>query len=158
ATVSAVVPFMGLFNNLVLYDQHEQLNTTESIRPELATSWAWNATKTELTFKLRDDVVWHDGKAFTAQDVVCTMDRLQEKGTDPFRRNPRKLWWNNLKEVTVNGKHEVIFHLSRPQPSFLSFFATGYSPIYPCHVSAGDMRTKPIGTGPFKLVEFKRNE
>src|SRR2546423_3173929 len=56
ATISAVVPFMGLFNNLVLYDQHQELNTAESIRPELATSWAWNATKTELRFKLRDDV------------------------------------------------------------------------------------------------------
>src|SRR3982074_3676267 len=80
ATVSAVVPFMGLFNNLVLYDQHQELNTTDSIRPELATSWAWNSTKTELTFKLRHDVKWHDGKPFTAEDVICTMDKLQEKG------------------------------------------------------------------------------
>ena len=85
-------------------------------------------------------------------------DKLQDKGADQFRRNPRKLWWNNLKEVTANGKHEVVFHLNRPQPSFLSFFATGYSPVYPCHVSAADMRTKPIGTGPFKFVEFKSNE
>ncbi len=37
-------------------------------------------------------------------------------------------------------------------------FATGYTPIYPCHVSAQDMRTKPVGTGPFKFVEFKGNE
>src|SRR5262245_54203223 len=79
ATVSSVVPFMGLFNNLVLYDQHQELNTTESMRPELATSWAWNSTKTELTFKLRHDVKWHDGKPFTAGDVICTMDKLQEK-------------------------------------------------------------------------------
>ena len=77
------------------------------------------------------------------------MDKLQEKGADQFRRNPRKLWWNNLKQVTANGKHEVVFHLTRPQPSYLSFFATGYSPIYPCHVTAADMRTKPVGTGPF---------
>jgi peptide/nickel transport system substrate-binding protein len=158
ATISAVVPFMALFNNLVLYDQHQELNTAESIRPELATSWTWNATKTELTFKLRDDVRWHDGKPFTADDVICTMDKLQEKGADQFRRNPRKLWWNNLKQVTANGKHEVVFHLTRPQPSFLSFFATGYSPIYPCHVTAADMRTKPVGTGPFKFVEYKSNE
>jgi peptide/nickel transport system substrate-binding protein len=158
ATISAVIPFMALFNNLVLYDQHQELNTAESIRPELATSWTWNATKTELTFKLRDDVRWHDGKPFTADDVICTMDKLQEKGADQFRRNPRKLWWNNLKQVTANGKHEVVFHLTRPQPSFLSFFATGYSPIYPCHVTAADMRTKPVGTGPFKFVEYKSNE
>ena len=47
ATVSTVVPFMRLFNNLVLYDQHERLNTTDNIRPELATSWAWNEDKTQ---------------------------------------------------------------------------------------------------------------
>ena len=42
ATVSTVVPFMAIFNNLVLYDQHKQLNTMDTIQPELATSWAWD--------------------------------------------------------------------------------------------------------------------
>src|SRR5215467_5351067 len=86
------------------------------------------------------------------------MDLLQDKRTDQFRKNPRKGWWQNLKEVQVIGDHEVAFLLFRPQPSFLSLFATGYNPIYPCHVSTAEMRTKPIGTGPFKFVEFKSNE
>jgi peptide/nickel transport system substrate-binding protein len=60
--------------------------------------------------------------------------------------------------VIVNGDHEVAFQLGRPQASFLALFATGYNPVYPCHVSAADMRTRPIGTGPFKFVEFKSNE
>ena len=158
ATVSTTVPFMAVFNNLVLYDQHKKLNSMDTIQPELATSWAWDDSKTKLTFKLRNDVTWHDGKPFTAKDVVCTLDKLQEKGTDLFRKNPRKIWWHNLKEVTVNGDHEVTFHLGRPQASFVALFATGYNPVYPCHVSAADMRTKPVGTGPFKFVEFKSNE
>ena len=45
ATVSTTTPFMGIFNNLVLYDQHEKLNTMDNIRPELATSWAWTTTR-----------------------------------------------------------------------------------------------------------------
>jgi peptide/nickel transport system substrate-binding protein len=158
ATVSTVMPFMAVFNNLVLYDQAKKLNTTDGIVPELATRWAWNEDKTRLTFELRSDVKWHDGKPFTAKDVVCTMEKLQGKGEDKFRKNPRKLWWHNLKEVTAAGDHEVSFTLERPQPSFLALFATGDTPIYPCHVSAQDMRTKPIGTGPFKFVEFKGNE
>ena len=60
--------------------------------------------------------------------------------------------------MTVNGDHEATFVLNRPQPSFLSLFASGYTPVYPCHVSTKDMRTNPIGTGPFKFVEFKRGE
>jgi peptide/nickel transport system substrate-binding protein len=158
ATISTVMPFMALFNNLVLYDQHKKLNTMEGIQPELATSWSWDATKTKLTFKLRDDVKWHDGKPFTAKDVACTLDKLQDNAADGFRKNPRKVWWQNLKEVTADGDHEVTFRLARPQPSFLALFATGYNPVYPCHVSAADMRSKPIGTGPFKFVEFKSNE
>jgi peptide/nickel transport system substrate-binding protein len=61
-------------------------------------------------------------------------------------------------EVTTNGDYEVTFHLKRPQPSFLALLATGWSPIYPCHVSPRDMRSHPIGTGPFKFVEFLPNE
>ena len=48
--------------------------------------------------------------------------------------------------------------LGRPQPSFLTMLAGGYSPVYSCHVPGRDMRSKPIGTGPFKVVDFKRNE
>jgi len=48
--------------------------------------------------------------------------------------------------------------LKRPQPAFLALLATGMSPVYPCHVSPAQMRQHPIGTGPFKFVEFKPNE
>src|SRR5262249_37529076 len=57
--------------------------------------------------------------------------------------------------VTLNGDYEAIFQLSKPQPSLLPMLASGLSPVYPCHVSDRDMRTKPIGTGPFKFAEFK---
>jgi peptide/nickel transport system substrate-binding protein len=48
--------------------------------------------------------------------------------------------------------------LKRPQPAILALIASGYTPIYPCHVSPRDMRQHPIGTGPFKFVEFRPNE
>src|SRR5205085_3979491 len=57
-----------------------------------------------------------------------------------------------------DGDYEVTFRLKRPQPAFLALLAAGHSPIYPCHVPAREMRTHPIGTGPFKFVEFKPNE
>ena len=158
ATISTVQPFMGVFNNLVVYDQQKQLNTPETIVPDLADSWAWDATNTKLTFKLHPGVKWHDGKPFTAKDVQCTWNKLTGKDPDDFRKNPRAVWWHNLKEVTVGGDLEVTFVLNRPQPSLLSLFASGYTPVYPCHVSTKDMRTNPVGTGPFKFVEFKRGD
>ena len=118
------MPMMGVFNNLVLFDQH---------------------------------VPQHDGKPFTAADIKCTYDLLMGKTKEKLRLNFREAWFFNLGEVTTNGETEVTFHLKRPQPAFLSLLASGYSPIYPCHVSPRDMRTHPLGTGPFKFVEYNPN-
>ena len=93
ATISTVQPFMAVFNNLVMFDQAKKLNAPDTIVPDLAESWAWDATKTKLTFKLRQGVKWHDGKPFTAKDVQCTWNMLTGKDTeDDFRRNPRAIW------------------------------------------------------------------
>src|SRR5947207_12281598 len=158
ATISAVAPFMGVFNNLVLFNQHEKQNRLELIEPELAESWKWNNDFTRISFQLRQGVKWHDGKPFTANDVKCTWDMLLGRSSEKLRLNPRKAWYRNLDEVTTDGDYSVSFVLKRPQPAFLMLLATGMSPVYSCHVPARDMRTRPIGTGPFKLVEFKPND
>jgi peptide/nickel transport system substrate-binding protein len=158
ATYSNNVPFMPVFNNLVFYKQDVKQNSLQSIVPELATDWAWSADNTKLTFNLRGGVKWHDGKPFTAKDVVCTFDMLMDKGPAKFRKNPRKTWYENVGEVTATSASQVVFTLKRPQPALTALLASGYTPIYPCHVSPADMRTHPIGTGPFKFVSFKQNE
>jgi peptide/nickel transport system substrate-binding protein len=158
STLAVNRPMMGVFNNLVIFKQDEPQNTLDTIVPELATSWSWSEDGTELTFPLRHGVKWHDGKPFTAADVKCTLDLLQGKAAEKLRINPRRSWFDNVAEVTANGDHEVTFHLKRPQPSLLAMLATGWTPIYPCHVSPAQMRLHPIGTGPFKFVEFKPNE
>jgi peptide/nickel transport system substrate-binding protein len=158
ATISVVAPTMAIFNNLILFDQHEKQNRPEFIRPELAESWSWNSDYTRLSFKLRQGVKWHDGKPFTAADVKCTWDLLIGKSKDKLRLNPRKAWYRNLEDVVTEGDAAVTFVLKRPQPAFPMLLASGYGPVYPCHVPAAQMRTHPIGTGPFKFVEFKPNE
>jgi peptide/nickel transport system substrate-binding protein len=90
------------------------------------------------------------GKPFTAADVKCTWDLLLGKSQNTLRLNPRKAWYRNLEEVIPEGDRAVTFVLKRSQPAFLI--------LYPCHVSSRDMRTRPIGTGPFKFAEFKPNE
>ena len=158
ATYSVNVPFMPVFNNLVVYKQDVAQNSMDSIVPDLAESWAWSADNKTLSFKLRQGVKWHDGKPFTSADVKCTIDLLMGKSQQKFRQNPRKSWYDEVADVTTNGDFEAAFVLKRPQPSLLALLASGYTPVYPCHVSPGDMRTHPIGTGPFKFVEFKANE
>ena len=158
STIATLGPMMGVFNNLVMFDQHVKQNTIEGIVPDLAMSWNWSEDAKELTFKLRPGVKWHDGKPFTSADVKCTFDLVAGMAADKLRVNPRKSWYRNLDAITVSGAHEVAFRLKRPQPSFIAMLASGWSPIYPCHVAARDMRLKPIGTGPFKFVEYKPNE
>jgi peptide/nickel transport system substrate-binding protein len=60
--------------------------------------------------------------------------------------------------VTVNSDHEATFNLKAPQPGILTLLASGFTPVYPCHVSPQNMRRAPIGTGPFKFVEYKGNQ
>ena len=158
ATASVVIPFMPLFNNLVIFDQHVAQNSMASIVPELATQWRWSPDGTALTFDLHRGVRWHDGQAFTAADVKCTWDMVSGLAPGKIRKSPRQAWFKNLKEVTVNGDYEVTFHLGRPQPSFIALLAAGWSPVYPCHVSSAAMRTRPVGTGPFRFVEYRLNE
>jgi len=149
---------MAIYNNLVMYDQQKPRNSFETIVPDLATSWSWSADNKALTFKLREGVKWHDGKPFTAKDVVCTMGLLTGQGTEKLRRNPRGAWYQNVEKTVANGDYEVTIHVKHPQPSLLALLASGYSPMYSCHVPINDMRRKAIGTGPFKLVELRMNE
>jgi len=158
ATNSTVIPIMPVMNNLVLFDQNKPQNGPDTIVPDLAASWSWSADHKDLTFKLQEGVKWHDGKPFTAKDVVCTFDLLLGKAESKLRANPRQSWYTNVDHVTADSDTQATIHLKRPQPSILTLLASGYSPIYPCHVPAAQMRTKPIGTGPFKFVEFKQNE
>src|SRR5215467_8460536 len=79
ATFVAEGPMMGVFNNLVMFDQHVKQNSLDSIVPDLATGWLWNEEGTQLTFALRHGVKWHDGKPFTGADAKCTWDLITGK-------------------------------------------------------------------------------
>jgi len=157
STLSTLMPMMGVFNNLAAYDQHVAQNSLGSIVPELATEWSWNENRTELTFHLRHDVRWHDGKPFTAADVQCTWDLLLGRSASKLRLDPHRSWYGNVKAVEA-GDDTVRFVLGRPQPALIALLASAYAPIYPCHVPPAQMRLHPIGTGPFKFVEYRPNE
>src|ERR1700753_1586493 len=159
STIASVTPFAAIFNNLVVFDPHKAHESLETVIPDLAESWSWDSTNTKLTFKLRQGVTWHDGKPFTAKDAQCTWRMLIGKGDNAdFHRNPRKVWYGKLQDVSVNGDYEATFELSEPQPSLPVLLASAFSAVYPCPVPQQAMRTKPIGTGPFKLAEFKRGD
>ena len=157
-TIAVLAPMMGVFNNLVTFDPAATRTSLATVVPDLASSWSWDDSRTRLTFQLRQGVQWHDGKPFTARDVKCTWDMLLGKSAEKLRINPRKAWYRNLEEVSVDSDFQATFKLKHPQPSLPVLLAAGFSPVYPCHVPAAQMRQNPVGTGPYRFVEFKRNE
>ena len=155
---SAQNPMMAVFNNLVIFKQDVPQNRMDTIVPDLATKWSWNADMTELTFQpparrklARRQTVHRCGRQMHLGPDTRQRGR---KNCAPTRARRGTATW---KSVSTKGD-TVTFHLKRPQPAFIALLASGYSPVYPCHVSPQNMRQHPIGTGPFKFVSYKPNE
>ncbi|GIX48528.1 MAG: peptide ABC transporter substrate-binding protein [Candidatus Tectimicrobiota bacterium] len=160
ATISTVWPAMPCYNNLVLFDPLKPQESADTIIGELAESWEWQDEGRSLVFHLRRGVKWHDGKPFTSRDVQYTFDLVREAPgmTARLRVNPRKLWYENVERIDTPDAWTAIFRLQRPQPSLLVLLASGYSPIYPAHVPPSVLRTRCVGTGPFRFKEYRRGE
>jgi peptide/nickel transport system substrate-binding protein len=160
ATISTVWPAMPCFNNLVLFDPLKKMESVDTIIGELAERWSWQDNYRNLVFFLRKNVKWHDGQPFTSKDVKYTFDMVREApdASGKLRINPRKDWYANVEAIEAADSHTVVFRLKRPQPSIVMMLASGYSPVYPAHVPVSEFRNKCVGTGPFKLKEWRKGE
>lgn len=127
-------------------------------QPELAKSWTMSADGLTYVFDLQPNVTWHDGKPFTAEDVVFTVDKFLRE-THPRAALSIKRY---VASVTAKSPMQVEFKLKEPFGPFLSLFEVSTMPMIPKHIYEGsDFKTNPanaapIGTGPFKFKEWKR--
>ncbi len=160
STISTVWPAMPCLNNLVLFDPLKKTESVDTIIGELAEKWSWQDNYRNLVFFLRKGVKWHDGQPFTAKDVKFTFDMLREAPDAPakLRLNPRKDWYANIEAIEAADAHTVVFRLKKPQPSLLLMLASGYTPVYAAHVPPANYRTGCVGTGPFKVKEWRKGE
>lgn len=125
------------------------------LRPVLATAWTPSEGGRVWTFELRRGVKFHDGRDMTADDVVATFRRL----VDPASGSPAQSALSFLKPggVTKTGDYEVVFTLDRPIGNFPYYTHTYNCVILPADY-AGDFAERPVGTGPFRLVEYRPQE
>ena len=160
STVATSIPALPCFNNLVIFDQSKAINSPETVVGDLAEKWSWQDGYRSLVFFLRKGVKWHDGQPFTSKDVKFTFDMIRgaPDAAGKLRLNPRKEWYVNVERIEAPDPATVVFHLKRPQPSLLLMLASGYSPVYAAHLNPADYRTKCVGTGPFKLKEWRKGE
>jgi peptide/nickel transport system substrate-binding protein len=159
-TSSTVWPSMPCLNNLVVYDPAKKTESMDTIIGDLAEKWSWQDGYRNLVFFLRKGVKWHDGQPVTSKDVKFTFDMVREApdAAAKLRINPRKDWYANVEAIETPDAYTAVFRLKRPQPSLLMMLASGYSPVYAAHVPPASYRTGCIGTGPFKLKEWRKGE
>jgi len=163
-----------------LFDSLLELDQSLNVKPLLAESWETSRDGLTYTFKLKKGVTWHDGKPFTARDVAFTFySVLDPKVTTPHRayfdalagfpeltakENPKKPEELAVRPIEVVDDHTVRFRLRYPSGSFLAVLVNPRAGIVPEHLLKGqDLNTaefnrKPVGTGPFKFVEWRRAE
>ena len=136
-----------IFNGLTAHGGENQ------VVPCLAKSWDFDAGSCTYTFYLEEDVKWHDGEPFTADDVKFTIEAIM----DPENGSENAPNYEDVEEISVIDDHTISFRLSAPNVAFLDYMTMA---ILPRHLLEGeDMQESaffrsPVGTGPYKLENW----
>src|SRR5574341_1572213 len=147
---------VGILVNINMFDSLLHRNTKLELAPSLATSWK-PLSDTQWEFKLRRGVKFHNGTTMTAEDVKYSFDRV----LDTKKKSPQIGNIRALKEVRIVDPETVHIVTDKPYPLLLERLV--FFPIVPKkHVeTVGDQAfgtTAPVGTGPWKFVEWKRDQ
>lgn len=128
--------------------------------PSLATSWTVSPDGKTITFKLRDGVKFHDGKPFTSADVQFSIMEVLKK---VHPRAPTTTF-REIESIDTPDALTAVMHLRHPAPYLLMGLSGYESPMLPKHLMQGTnlqsspLANAPVGTGPFKFVEWKKGE
>ncbi|MCB1213879.1 MAG: peptide-binding protein [Deltaproteobacteria bacterium] len=149
--------YSSTINSYIFDSLLERDNKTLDWIPKLAHSWEISEDKLQYTFWLREDVYWHDGKKFTADDVIYTFEKIQ----DPKVNTPHtRVYYQDVDRVEKIDDFTVRFTYKKPYFKALGILAG--IPIVPKHIFETDQDfnnhtagRKPIGNGPYRFVEWK---
>lgn len=141
---------MGIvFSGLVRFDEKMR------VLPDLAKSWSISQDGLVYEFELQEGVKWHDGREFGADDVIFTLQAIEnKKNNSPLRVN-----FEMISKIEKINSNQIRITLSRPYSAFLDVMSVG---ILPKHLLQGkDLKTdsfnfSPIGTGAYKLKQWKK--
>lgn len=147
------------FTGTVLDPMYEGLlKMSPELKPEaaLATSWSSDESGLKWTFKLRDGVTFHDGTPFNADAVVANFARHLDAKRGLAASGRLRTF---LDSVTKVDDSTVLFTLKKPYPAFLNLLTTGASlMVSPTADKAGTLDSKAVGTGPYKMAQYKTGE
>ena len=140
-----------LFNGLTAHDGGNQVVSG------LAKDWTFDEDTCTYTFHLEENVKWHDGEPFTAEDVKFTIEAIM----DPENGSENAPNYEDVEEISILDEHTISFRLAAPNAAFLDYMTMA---ILPKHLLEGeDMQASaffraPVGTGPYKLAGWDEGQ
>lgn len=144
-----------------IYDGLVKTDKDLNLAPAMAQSWTYSRDCLELTFKLRQDIKWHDGYPFTAADVVFTYETM----INPKTPAPFKEGFLLVKSVDAPDPYTVRVHYDKPYARAVETWGTSILPkhLLQSFADAGTLRespqnSQPVGTGPYRFQEWKPGE
>jgi peptide/nickel transport system substrate-binding protein len=144
---SSMQVYQNVFNKLVYID------ADFNYIPGLARAWT-QIDPTTWEFELYDNAVFHNDEPFTSRDVAFTVERI----FDPELGAPNAVFLQSIDRVETDGDYTVRFYLTQPWGSFLADLAAVLEIVNERAISEHDPRLVPIGTGPFKFVEWVQDD
>jgi len=136
-----------------IYQGLTRIDGDGAVQPDLAEKWDISADNLTYTFHLHTGVKFHDGTPFSAADVKFSLDRAR----DPKSTNAQKQLFADISAVDVVDPNTVKVTLSKPQGDFLYNMGWGDAVIVSPKSAATNV-TNPIGTGPFKFVDWVKGD
>ncbi|MBU0597216.1 hypothetical protein KJ641_01930 [Patescibacteria group bacterium] len=143
----------------LVYSGLMRIDNKQRLVPDLAVKYEISEDNKEYLFYLREDVVWHDNMPFTAEDVVFTIQTIQNESVN----SPLLLSFQGVKVEAIDD-YTVKFTLNEPFALFLSSLTLGILPehvwfdIAPDRMRLTQKNLQPIGTGPFEYKRFIKND
>jgi peptide/nickel transport system substrate-binding protein len=138
-----------------IYDTLVEPDANGKIVPALAESWDVSPDELTWTFRLRKGVVFHNGDKLTARDAKASFVRIMDKAT----ASPKASEFQAMASIETPDDTTLVIHLKEPAAPFIASLASGWGAILPQSlIAAGhDFGSQPVGTGPFKLKEWVRD-
>jgi len=144
---SSLQVYQNIYSKLVNVDEAGQFV------PGLAKSWKQENDRTWL-FDLVDNAVFHNGEPLTSKDVVYTFTRL----LDPKNKLPMRIFFTPVEGVEAVGPYQVRFTLSKPFGPLLAMLSQATEVVNEKALNDKDPKLFPIGTGPYKFVEWVKDD
>ncbi|MBQ5841421.1 MAG: ABC transporter substrate-binding protein [Clostridia bacterium] len=143
-------PFVRIIN-FNCYETLFHYDADMKLVMDLATSYE-KVDDTTYTFKLRTGVTFHNGEPFTAEDVKYTINTIKDEATGAWRNSQ----YANVAEMTTPDTHTLTVKLAAPQAGFIDNLA--YTAIVSKSTTPAQLTTTPVGTGPYKFVNWTPND